>query len=468
MKKKMKALFPLLLVVVFIVSLAACSGGSDSGGKSGDAPAADTGTENTQAANTEETKTEPANDAGGEKVTITFAWWGDAKRHEKYNAIADLYEKENPYVKIERQYGSFNDYWDKLATQTAGGNAPDVQGMHATYVADYAQRGALLDLEPYLADGTIDIGSFPDSVKEVQKVEGKTVMIAQGVTMTGWNYNKGALDKLGVAAPDYNWTWDDFLAKVAEIQKAINASDNKKRWASVDASGDITGVQVYARQKGTDLFTAEGKLGVTKEQMTEWFAMWDKLRKDKVIPDAATSEQYATVSLDQGMLVKGLVILATFPFNQIPLYQNYIADGEVQPLRRPLDPSGKEGEFVEGAYLAVAKTSKYPKEAADFISFFVNNEEVQKIFKLEQGALGSTKGNEVIRPTLNPAEQRTLEAIETSLKTAGKLPLPPKGQGEVRTLLTETSQAVAFGQLSPEQGAQEFVEKAAEILAKSS
>ena len=259
MKKKMKALFPLLLVVVFIVSLAACSGGSDSGGKSGDAPAADTGTENTQAANTEETKTEPANDAGGEKVTITFAWWGDAKRHEKYNAIADLYEKENPYVKIERQYGSFNDYWDKLATQTAGGNAPDVQGMHATYVADYAQRGALLDLEPYLADGTIDIGSFPDSVKEVQKVEGKTVMIAQGVTMTGWNYNKGALDKLGVAAPDYNWTWDDFLAKVAEIQKAINASDNKKRWASVDASGDITGVQVYARQKGTDLFTAEGK-----------------------------------------------------------------------------------------------------------------------------------------------------------------------------------------------------------------
>jgi hypothetical protein len=67
---------------------------------------------------------------------------------------------------------------------------------------------------------------------------------------------------------------------------------------------------------------------------------------------------------------------------------------------------------------------------------------------------------------LSPAEQRTLTAIQTSLKTAGKLPLPPKGQGAVSTLLGETAQSMAFVQKNVDQGAQEFVEKATAILNK--
>ncbi|GIQ67004.1 hypothetical protein PACILC2_55720 [Paenibacillus cisolokensis] len=228
--KKMKALIMPLVFLSVLIGLPACSGG---------------GTKTTPAGSAE-------NPDQGEKIAISFAWWGDAKRHEKYNAIADMYEKEHPNVKIERQYGSFNDYWDKLATQTAGGNAPDVIGMHATYVADYAQRGALLELDPYLENKTIDLSDFPEAVREVGKVDGKTVMVAQGVTMTGWAYNAGTLDKLGVQAPEFDWTWDDFHAKAAEIQKAIGASDDPDRWAVVDAGGDISGaagVRAAARQR---------------------------------------------------------------------------------------------------------------------------------------------------------------------------------------------------------------------------
>ncbi|WP_261381244.1 ABC transporter substrate-binding protein [Paenibacillus cremeus] len=459
--KNMKALLTVMASVTLVSGLAACStgtGGSNSSSGSGDGaskPAASSTTSTPAPAPAEAKKQEP--------ISIRFAWWGDGKRHEKYNAIADLYEKAHPNIKIVREFGAFNDYWDKLATQTAGGNAPDVVGMHATYVADYARRNTLLDLGQYIQDGTIDVKNFPPAVQEAGKVNGKTVMVAQGVTMTGWNFNTAAFDKLGVKYPDYNWTWDDFIAKATELQKAIKENGV---WASVDGSGDITGLQVYARQRGKDLFNADGKLGVNKDDMVAWFSLWDKLRKIKAIPDAATSEQYASVSLDQGLFVKGKVLLANFPFNQIPLYQNYIKEGEVRALRRPTDPKGKEGEFIEGAYLAVAATSKHPKEAADFISFFVNNDEAVKIFKLEQGALGSTKGNDTIKPLLSPPEQRTIDAIQTSLKTAGQLPLPPAGQGAVRTLLTETAQSVAFGQSSIDKGAQEFVDKATAILNK--
>jgi multiple sugar transport system substrate-binding protein len=448
-----KMLLTLLVSVPVVAGLAACSGGSTPAPEASK-PAATAPTAPAPA---------PAEAKKQEPVSIRFAWWGDGKRHEKYNAIADLYEKSHPNVKIVREFGAFNDYWDKLATQTAGGNAPDIVGMHATYVADYARRNVLLDLAPYLADKTIDVNNFPPAVQEAGKVNGKTVMVAQGVTMTGWEYNSAMFDKLGIKYPDYNWTWDDFNAKVIELQKAIKDTGV---WASSDDSNSITSVQVFARQRGKDLFNADGKLGVNKDDMVAWFSIWDKLRKAKAIPDAATTEQYLSVSLDQGLFVKGKIALTSFPFNQVPLYQNYIKDGEVRALRRPSDPKGKEGEFIEGAYVAVTTTSKHPKEAADFISFFVNNEEALKIFKLEQGALGSTKGNDAIKPLLSPAEQRTIDAIQSSLKTAGQLPLPPAGQGAVRTLLTETAQSIAFGQNTVEKGAQEFVDKATAILNK--
>jgi multiple sugar transport system substrate-binding protein len=450
--RKMTAFLPIVAAALLASGLTACSGG----GSSSSAPASSPPPANSPAPPTAaETKKQ-------EPVTIRFAWWGDGKRHEKYNAISDMYEKQRPNVKIVREFGAFNDYWDKLATQTAGGNAPDVIGMHATYVADYARRNTLLDLGKYIQDGLIDLKNFPPAVQEAGKVNGKSVMVAQGVTMTGWEYNHAMFDKLGVKYPDYNWTWDDFTAKALELQKAIK--DNGV-WASIDNSGEITGFQVFARQRGKDLFTAEGKLGVNKDDMAAWFTIWDQLRKAKAIPDAATVEQYASVSLDQGLFVKGKVYMSQFPFNQIPLYQNYIKDGEVRALRRPTDPK-KEGEFIEGSYLAVSATSKNPKEAAEFINFFVNNEEAEKIFKLEQGALGSTKGNEVITPLLSPAEQRTIEAIQTSLKTAGQLPLPPAGQGAVRTLLTETAQSIAFGKSTIDKASQEFIDKATAMLNK--
>ena len=54
--------------------------------------------------------------------------------------------KANPGVKISGQPGEFNSYWDKLATQTAGGTAPDIIQMDMAYIAEYGTRGALLDL----------------------------------------------------------------------------------------------------------------------------------------------------------------------------------------------------------------------------------------------------------------------------------------------------------------------------------
>lgn len=451
---KMKALLCGILCIVFVFGVVACSNNSVN------EPANITNNKNTE-------KNEPAVEEPKkeelEKVEIRFTWWGDTKRHEKYNAIADEFEKQYPHIKVAREFGEWVDYWDKLATQSAGGNAPDVVGMHQTQVANYASRGALLDLAPYLDAGDLDQSNFPESVVNSGKVDGKLVMVAQGVTMSGWVYNTGLLEQLGVDAPNFGWTWDEFSAKAKEVATAFN---KKGYWGASDMGGDVTSLVYYSRGLGKNLFTPEGKLGIDKQDMVNWLTIWDKLRKDGSVPDAATTSEFRTAPLEQNLFISGKVAFSALPFNQIPNYQNFVKDGEVKALRKQVNPDGKNGEFIEGAYLAVSSSSKHPKEAAQFINFFVNSEDAIKIFLLEQGAVGSTKMNELVKTLINPAQQTAVAAIEETLKFAETAPLPPKGQGEVATALLGANESVGFGQSSIEKAAEEFVKTAEAILAK--
>ena len=90
-----------------------------------------------------------------------------------YNEICDRFEAENPNIKVMREPMSWSDYWTKMSTQVAGGNAPDMFGMHPQYAADYALRGALLEIQPYVDNGTIDLSKFSDAIIDSGKYKDK-------------------------------------------------------------------------------------------------------------------------------------------------------------------------------------------------------------------------------------------------------------------------------------------------------
>src|ERR687893_444069 len=79
---------------------------------------------------------------GGEggATTLALAWWGNPTRNKNTQAMIDAYMKANPNVKIEPQPGEGTSYWDKLATQTAGGKAPDIIQMDMNFIAEYGTR----------------------------------------------------------------------------------------------------------------------------------------------------------------------------------------------------------------------------------------------------------------------------------------------------------------------------------------
>ena len=114
MMKKMTAA---VLAAAMAASLTACGGNAAK--------------ETTQT--TAQTSQEAATVAGGasttdgkEPVTLRFSWWGGETRHKATMAAVEAFEQEYPWVTVECEYSSWDGWTDKVATQLAGGTAPDL------------------------------------------------------------------------------------------------------------------------------------------------------------------------------------------------------------------------------------------------------------------------------------------------------------------------------------------------------
>ena len=173
----------------------------------------------------EETQKDGEN-ASEDVVEIRMSWWGDTTRNEKYNEICDRFEAENPDVKVIREFGSWNDYWDKLATQVAGGNAPDVISMHVQYVSDYAGRDVLADLQPYIDSGILDVSKMESGIVDGCKYNGTMCLVPMGITFTNMLVNQTLLEKYGIDVPTNttDYTWNDLMAMGEKLKAAADAA----------------------------------------------------------------------------------------------------------------------------------------------------------------------------------------------------------------------------------------------------
>jgi len=407
----------------------------------------------------------PATDA---QVEIRFTWWGDTERNERYQAIVDLFVAENPHITVITEPATWDDYWTRLSTQTAGGNAPTIFGMHPQFVSDYALRGALLDIESFVNSGVIDVSEIDQPVIDSGRVAGNLYQISQGVTFQGFVANISLLEEHGVTHPSRteDWTWDDFVAQ-AEIFADSAAGD---AWFSMDQSGAWIGFRWFQRQVGGDIFTEDGELGVTEERLIEWFEMWNHLRDIGAIPDAATTTEDGQRPLEQRLLSTRGIAMQLFPANQLHLYQAQRADDDFDMLRIPTAGAANvsRAEFIEGAYFAIASTAthKQAEAAAALMSFWVNSEEAIDIFMLEQGVPANNRLSERIIPALGETQGMAIEFVNAIMPLADTAIAPPLGAGEINGIFALIAEQVNHGVSTPEEAAADFIRQASEVLSR--
>src|SRR4051812_4297906 len=119
-----------------------------------------------------------------EKVTLRFMWWGDQTRAQLTQQAIDLFEKAHPNIKIVPEFSGMDGYFDKLDTEFAAGNAPDII-QYGGNLNDYVNKGVVLPLNQYEGK-ELDVSKHPKSMLDAATYNNKLYGVTLGV-------NAGAL-----------------------------------------------------------------------------------------------------------------------------------------------------------------------------------------------------------------------------------------------------------------------------------
>jgi multiple sugar transport system substrate-binding protein len=411
--------------------------------------------------------------SGQDKVEIRAAWWGDTKRHTLYNQIVDEFQKANPGITVVREPSSFNDYWDKMAVQVAGGNASDFLSMHPRYANDYIPRGVCEPLDDYIKNGTLSVDNWAQSTVETGKFNGKIYMLAMGVTFNAGFINLGVFKELGVAPPPFDWSWDDAKRIGQQVRAAFDKQGKKAQWMLTDLTMDpnFNFVRYFIRQQGREQYNADGTIGFTQKDIEDWFAMFKEFRNLGIIPDAATATEYVNNILEDSLFARDKALIIYVPVNQFWLYNTTFPDKEIGIIRQVGSKGNKQtGEFPEGAHYAVYARSTPEKKlaAAKLINFWLNDPRSLVLYKLDQGVPANEKVlSEYVTPVLDKFQIAAVNFVNTLSKISTPSPNPPTGASQIAQEYFTVAQEVAYGAKTPAQGAKDFYELAKSIRAQA-
>ncbi|MCB1332596.1 MAG: extracellular solute-binding protein, partial [Roseivivax sp.] len=191
--------------------------------------------------------------AAGESLRLI--WWGNPERDKRTYAVVDLY-KAAAGADIQPETYAWGDYWQKLATQAAGRNLPDVIQMDYRYIFEYARRGQLAALDEFVGN-ELELGDFDPNQFASGKVDDKLYGVSLGANSMTHVYNKAVLDKIGYQLPDSRtWTTDDYV----RIGKELKGQLPEGMYFSENMGIQEPRLQTWVRSRGKDLYTSDGKI----------------------------------------------------------------------------------------------------------------------------------------------------------------------------------------------------------------
>ncbi len=393
-------------------------------------------------------------------VEISIFWWGAEKRAELTDQALALYTKKHPNVTFKKTWQANQGYFDKLATLTAGGNAPDIFQIDDNYISEYAGRNVTLDLTPYAADGKLDVTKFPETLKKYGEVDGKLVGVAMGENTQGLVYDKTLLAKHKLPEPTTGMSWEDFVAWAANVSKVAKLPGTQ------DASAVYQALWVYLRQNGKDLYK-DDQLGFDEADMTRWFQLWKGAREAGATPTPDVIHEGNATDISKQLVVTGKAGTSWVWVNQMPeLKKN--TKSELGVIAYPGDPSAQWARAT--LYFSAFRGSKNKDVAVDVMNFLANDPEAGKILGTDRGLPPNLDVRKQVADSVtDPNMKQTIQVQnELGAKFGPSSPtVPPKGHSKVRSELTRVAEEVIYGRQSPEQAAAAFVTAAKAAIGQS-
>ncbi|GIF72774.1 ABC transporter substrate-binding protein [Asanoa siamensis] len=386
-------------------------------------------------------------------VTLSVFWYGDQARAEHTEAALKLYSTRHPGTNFKVTWQGAAGYYDRLATQAVGGNAPDLFQIDDAWLVDYAGRGLLLDLSAPVAGGQIDVTRFPVGLADYGKVGGKTFAVAAGAGTPAVVYNRTLVKDLGVAEPKSGMTYPQLFAWARDV----HAESGEDVAGLADGSGDLDAFWMWLRAQGRELYEKKGGPGFNAPDVTRWFTMWRDAREDGAIAKAGepTGEQ---------ALTKGTAAAAFGWSTDFAAWQGRTDDD----LALVGCPGDARGQWTRASYYwAGYRGTRSPEVLADVIDFLTNDPQAGRALGDDRGFAPNLEVREANAADLAQGPARTAHEFENAMRDRiGPAPAPPPAaHTKLRELLAAAADTVATDKYGPADAAVEFSRAAATALA---
>ena len=359
----------------------------------------------------------------GDNVEIRFLWWGNQDRHDRTLALIEKYEELNKHVSINPEFLGFGDYADRLATQVAGGNAPDIFQMVDRWLPMYGSRGQIADLQPYVDSGLINTEFIDQSNLDPGYFQGELVGLSTGSNAFALVYDPVMFEEAGVPILEPGYTWEDFANTARQLSEALGTYGT---YIDVNHSRALG---TWLLQEGQWLYNEDGTgLGWDDDQLfIDFMNFWLELQDEGVVPPADVNEAAATI--ENYLIVNKQAPMQIIHSNQIVA----VAEAAGRDLEMTILPSGKNGET--GAYIRASllysmnPNTKHPEEVVKFMDWMTNSTEANDILQGDRGVPISSKIREHMYKDLARTVQQQFDYIDLISNYAGDAPPPPPPSG---------------------------------------
>ncbi|MCL2129234.1 MAG: extracellular solute-binding protein [Treponema sp.] len=397
------------------------------------------------------------------QTTLRFSWWGTDARHEATLAVIEAFEKANPDIKIEAEYGAQDGYNQKKTTEFASRTAPDIFQVETGAGPEYYRMGVLYNLSSL----PINLSDFAQAflVGNGQFGSGSQYCIPTGVGGTMLTVNKALAERLGIDfTQPYDWeqliTWG----------QKVRAADPNVYLLSADTGRAMPFfVRAYARQlNGAAIINDANKtLNMTEAQFVQVFDFVDRLYKSGAAAPAAYIEPFGEQTQNDPNWIAGRYVAHVGYTSTSEVMQAANPSIEYIPGALPLLANRKSDGWYNDPpqYMAISANTRYPQEAARFLDFFFNSEEAARLLGTVRSVPPTAMAQRVVvsAGVLNPLHAAGVARSQTY---NGQPDAGYTTAAEPKAILDNAYAEVSFGRMTPAQAAATVVQQLNAYLAR--
>ncbi|MEZ5066407.1 MAG: sugar ABC transporter substrate-binding protein [bacterium] len=153
--------------------------------------------------------------------SVVLRFWAMGREGEVVSELLPGFEAEHPGVRVEVQQIPWSAAHEKMLTAFVGRSTPDVAQLGNTWIAEFAELGAIAPLDERIAASkSLADSSFFSGILETNRIDGATFGVPWYVDTRVVFYRRDFLAATGRPFPE---TWDDWRDTLVALRPHVSA-----------------------------------------------------------------------------------------------------------------------------------------------------------------------------------------------------------------------------------------------------